>query len=285
MAKKSEDPQVLYIAGAFSGVAEAIAVQPFDMVKTRHQLNTGQNLSVTGTLRAIYSEGGIRRFYRGMTPELIGMVPKSSGMYGTYELVRLHLAKDYGDVSWVAAAGGLASGVPESLIVTPTQVVKVRMQAREHLGRYTSPLDCLQKTLKFEGLRSMYIGLGPTLWRNCVWNTVYFGTMHKLKSLTPQTSSPVAEMGLTLITGFFGAVFATCFNSPFDVAKSRFQSQIYVEGEIPKYRFTWQTLYLVYKEEGIGAVYKGFKPKAIRMGLGGAVAMFAFELVTTNLRL
>jgi solute carrier family 25 (mitochondrial 2-oxodicarboxylate transporter), member 21 len=70
MRQKSEDPQVLYIAGALSGISEALAVQPFDMVKTRHQLNPGNNLSVTGTLSAIYREGGIARFYRGMTPEL-----------------------------------------------------------------------------------------------------------------------------------------------------------------------------------------------------------------------
>jgi solute carrier family 25 2-oxodicarboxylate transporter 21 len=109
--------------------------------------------------------------------------------------------------------------------------------------------------------------------------------MHKLKSLSPKGDSKASEMALTLVTGFFGAVFATCFNSPFDVAKSRFQSQIKVPGTIPKYRYTWQTLFLVYKEEGLGSVYKGFKPKAIRMGLGGAVAMFSFELVAENLRL
>ena len=63
------------------------------------------------------------------------MVPKSSGMYATYEIVRQHLSKEYGDVTWVSAAGGLASGVPESVIVTPAQVIKVRMQAKEHLGR------------------------------------------------------------------------------------------------------------------------------------------------------
>ena len=55
-----------------SGIAEAFAVQPFDMVKTRHQLNPGLNQSVIGTLKALYAEGGFGRFYRGMTPELIG---------------------------------------------------------------------------------------------------------------------------------------------------------------------------------------------------------------------
>lgn len=76
---KSQNPQVLFFAGALCGVTEALAVQPFDMVKTRHQLNPGLNESVYGTLVSLYAEGGVGRFYRGMLPELIGMVPKSSG--------------------------------------------------------------------------------------------------------------------------------------------------------------------------------------------------------------
>jgi len=83
---------VLFLAGGISGVAEAFAgcfeiirllrkhilimtfckVQPFDMVKTRHQLNSKCNAGVLETLRGIYSEGGFRAFYRGMSAELIG---------------------------------------------------------------------------------------------------------------------------------------------------------------------------------------------------------------------
>lgn len=153
------------------------------------------------------------------------------------------------------------------------------MQAKEHLGRFSNSWDCLQKTLKLEGPSALYVGLGPTLWRNCVWNTVYFATMHKLKTFFPKSESKLTEMGKTLLTGFAGAIFATCFNAPFDVVKSRFQSQIKASDGVVKYRNTWQSLTLIYKEEGISSVYKGFKPKAIRMGLGGAVAMATFELV------
>lgn len=35
----------LFIAGALSGIAEAICVQPFDIVKTRHQINTGKHFN------------------------------------------------------------------------------------------------------------------------------------------------------------------------------------------------------------------------------------------------
>jgi hypothetical protein len=49
------------------------------MVKTRHQLNPGLNEPVYKTLGNLYKEGGFGRFYRGMLPEIVGMVPKSSG--------------------------------------------------------------------------------------------------------------------------------------------------------------------------------------------------------------
>jgi hypothetical protein len=122
--------QVLFLAGAFSGLAEALVVQPFDMIKTRHHLNHEKIETITETMVSVYREGGFLRFYRGITAELVGMVPKSSAMYASYELVRKFISDDmgYGDTSIVAATAGLASGVPEALTVQPFQVVKVRLQ-------------------------------------------------------------------------------------------------------------------------------------------------------------
>lgn len=288
------------------------------MIKTRHQLNPGHNASVSQTMRLIYQEGGFLRFYRGMTAEIVGIMPKSSGMYASYELVRRYLTEDdsvgrrmvhslcEGDRARTVMSSffaGLFSGIPESLIVTPTQVVKVRLQSKDYLGRYKNTVDCFRQIVRDEGVLALTGGLVPTFFRNCVWNSIYFATMPLLKSIVPDPkdilSNPtprnlyVADKGLTLVTGFFGAIFATCFNAPFDVVKSRVQSQLRpVIDNAPslgdknvalKYRGTFQTLFLIYREEGLAACYKGFKPKAIRMGLGGAVAMFTFEILAALL--
>lgn len=244
----------------------------------------GANYGVMLSLQQIYKEGGFRRFYRGMSAEICGMIPKNSAMYAVYEIVRCKLCDDfkYGDTSIVASIAGLAAGVPEALIVTPFQVVKVRLQAKEHLGKYNGPIDCALKLFRTEGVKGYTIGLGATIIRNCVWNTVYFGSMHWGKKQLPLTESKWTQSLQTFFSGFFGAVFATCFNAPFDVVKSRFQSQIPASdanGNMPlKYRNTFQTLHLIFTEEGMTACYKGFQPKAIRMGLGGAVGMMSFEL-------
>lgn len=278
------------------------------MVKTRHQLNAGLNETVFKSLSSIVREGGFFRLYRGMSAEILGMIPKSSAMYGSYEIARRQMnvwfpspnEETVGHEALVSFGAGLFSGIPESTVVTPFQVVKVRLQTKEYTGQYKNTLDCFLKVFRQEGIATFATGYVPTLWRNCVWNSIYFGTMAWLKSVSPKVDTFLKptyyktieekerllyslEKVQTLVTGFCGAIFATCFNAPFDVVKSRFQSQMHLTNsdgtKVPlKYRGTFQTLFLIYKEEGIAACYKGFKPKAIRMGLGGGVAMMTFEI-------
>jgi hypothetical protein len=38
------------------------------------------------------------------------------------------------------------------------------------------------QVLASEGIAALFIGLGPTIARNCVWNSIYYGTMHEVKS-------------------------------------------------------------------------------------------------------
>ena len=62
------------------------------------------------------------------------------------------------------------------------------------------------------------------------------------------------------------------------VVKSRFQSELRIPGQQRVYQYTIPSLIMIIKTEGLQAAYKGFQPKAIRMGLGGAVAMASFDL-------
>lgn len=50
------------------------------------------------------------------------------------------------------------------------QVVKVQMQAKENLGRYTGVTNCASSLVQKEGPLALYKGLESHLWRNAVWN-------------------------------------------------------------------------------------------------------------------
>ena len=61
--------------------------------------------------------------------------------------------------------------------------------------------------------------------------------------------------------------------------KSRIQNTTRQAGVVPKYNWTYPALAIVYKEEGFGALYKGFTPKVLRLGPGGGVLLVVFDQV------
>jgi len=101
---------------------------------------------------------------------------------------------------------------------------------------------------------------------------------HARKYVT-EPDSYILGLAQSLVIGFAGGITATGFNAPFDVVKSRIQGQAVMEGSAPKYTSIVGTLASITKEEGPAALYKGFTPKALRMGLGGGVAVTAFEAI------
>jgi solute carrier family 25 2-oxodicarboxylate transporter 21 len=56
-----------FLPGAAAGLVESLCVQPFDMLKTRFQLVSGNTkLTIVNYAAQVFREGGILRFYRGI---------------------------------------------------------------------------------------------------------------------------------------------------------------------------------------------------------------------------
>lgn len=252
-------------------------MQPLEMLKTRMQISHSK-LQLMPTLRDILREGGFRQLYRGGLPEITGLIPRATAALSTLEYSqRLFRSwdKDGQLTAPYAYASGSLCGVTEGVVFSPFQVIKVRLMAKEHLGRYHNTWDCIVKVLRSEGPSALLIGLGPTLYRNCVWNGLYYGSMHQVEThYLDKLDNPALELARSFMVGMVIGMAATCFNVPFDVVKSRFQSQL--PGEV-RYTSTLQALTMIYREEGAQALYKGFVPKALRLGLGQTIGLLMFQ--------
>lgn len=92
---------------------------------------------------------------------------------------------------------GCASGATTSLIEAPVALLKCQLQMQYRLSdqpadgaaslvraegttaavrqaRFTSLWDCLRGVIRVGGLRGVFQGLGPTLWRNCPGQGAHF---------------------------------------------------------------------------------------------------------------
>jgi len=280
-ARSQVSGDTLALAGGLAGIIEAVAIQPLEIIKVRFQLNEGLNTSISNCCRDLIREGGVPRLYRGLLPELLGMFPTRSVMYTSQELCRrqlIQLSPSQRETSLVAGGAGILAAVPEAAVTTPFQFVKLRLQSAAYNGRYTGTVDCVQKVATEEGIRSFGTGFTSTAARNSVWNGVYFFTMFHIRHYVKKPESYTLGLLQTLAVGFFGGVTATSFNAPLDVVKSRIQGQISSAG-CKKYTSILGTLTSIISNEGVFALYKGFQPKALRMGLGGGVALTSFEMM------
>ncbi|XP_052375100.1 probable mitochondrial glutathione transporter SLC25A39 isoform X2 [Oncorhynchus keta] len=94
---------ISFTAGAISGAVAAIVTLPFDVVKTRRQIQLGEmetlgvpvkNLTSTWhIMRGIWAESGYRGLFAGFLPRVIKVAPACAVMISTYEFGKTFFQK------------------------------------------------------------------------------------------------------------------------------------------------------------------------------------------------
>jgi solute carrier family 25 (mitochondrial 2-oxodicarboxylate transporter), member 21 len=171
---------------------------------------------------------------------------------------------------------GASAGATEAFVVVPFELVKIRLQDKAQASKYNGMLDVVRKVVAQEGLLSLYQGLESTMWRHILWNAGYFGCIFQVRALIPKAKDKKGQIMNDIISGSVGGTVGTILNTPLDVVKSRIQNSPRVAGQVPKYNWAWPAVGTVMKEEGFGALYKGFLPKVLRLGPGGGILLVVF---------
>ncbi|KAL8740613.1 MAG: hypothetical protein Q9190_006709 [Brigantiaea leucoxantha] len=269
-------------AGAVAGVSE---VYPLDVVKTRVQLQQGKGVGEEGyngmidCFRKIIKNEGVSRLYRGISAPILMEAPKRATKFAANESWGKYYRNLFGIPKMdqkLSILTGASAGATESFVVVPFELVKIRMQDRASAGRYKGMIDCVVKTIRAEGPLALYNGLESTMWRHILWNSGYFGCIYQVKSLLPKADGKNQQMRNDLLAGSIGGTIGTVLNTPMDVVKSRIQNSPKIAGSVPKYNWAWPALGTVMREEGFGALYKGFLPKVLRLGPGGGILLVVF---------
>ncbi|GAW26241.1 putative mitochondrial 2-oxodicarboxylate carrier [Rosellinia necatrix] len=222
---------------------------------------------------------GFSRLYRGITAPILMEAPKRAIKFAANDEWGKFYKKAFGAEKMtqpLSILTGASAGATESFVVVPFELVKLRLQSKESAGKYNGAVDVVSKVIKNEGILAMYNGLESTMWRHMLWNAGYFGCIFQVRELLPKAETKRGQVSNDIVAGTVGGTVGTILNTPMDVVKSRIQNTPKVPGQTPKYNWAWPACGTVMKEEGFGALYKGFLPKVLRLGPGGGILLVVF---------
>ena len=85
--------QLTLMCGAASGILSTLVTFPFDTVRRRMQIQSlhfalHEQISGVQIMRRLFKTDGLKGFYRGITPEVLKVIPMVSTMFTVYEMLK-----------------------------------------------------------------------------------------------------------------------------------------------------------------------------------------------------
>lgn len=273
---------------------EALVCHPLDTIKVRMQLSRrgkaggGKRRGFIATGAEIARKETPLGLYKGLGAVLTGIVPKMAIRFTSYEWYKQLLAGPDGKVKGSANfLAGLAAGVTEAVaVVTPMEVVKIRLQAQYHsmadpldVPKYRNAAHAFYTVLKEEGPGALWRGVSLTALRQGTNQAANFTAYTELKAFAqnrqPDPNVPLPSYTTAFLGLISGAVGPFC-NAPIDTIKTRLQRTPAEPGQSAMGRIV-NIGSAMFKQEGPRAFWTGITPRVARVAPGQAVTFAVYE--------
>ena len=197
------------------GITAATLTAPLDVLKTRLQSDIYQAqlrahakqmaslnparaavyhlMDTLHILRTVYQVEGPRALFKGLGPNLIGVVPARAINFFVYGNGKRIISEHWNhgeEAAWVHLTAGAVAGVATSTATNPIWMVKTRLQLDKNVSersggamhrQYRNSYDCVRQILRDEGLRGMYKGMSAS-YLGVVESTMQWTLYEQLKA-------------------------------------------------------------------------------------------------------
>ncbi|XP_066548724.1 mitochondrial adenyl nucleotide antiporter SLC25A24 [Amia ocellicauda] len=158
-----------FIAGSLAGATAQTIIYPMEVMKTRLTLRkTGQYSGMFDCAKKIMKKEGVKAFYKGYVPNIIGIIPYAGIDLAIYESLKnawlSHYAIDSANPGLFVLLGcGTISSTCGQLASYPLALIRTRMQAQASMegSEQLSMVGLTKKIIKNDGFFGLYRGILP----------------------------------------------------------------------------------------------------------------------------
>ncbi|CRK24695.1 hypothetical protein BN1708_003836 [Verticillium longisporum] len=270
---KSSTRYPFWFGGSASSMA-ACVTHPLDLanrvsVKVRLQVrrpDAPKNMS--GTVLHILKSDGPAGLYAGLSASLLRQMTYSTVRFGVYEELKTRAMRrspnnkqpSFPVLTAMASLAGFIGGVSGNA----ADVLNVRMQqdaALPHAERrnYRHALDGLLRMARDEGPLSWFRGVLPNSMRAAAMTASQLASYDTFKGLLLRNTPLHDDLTTHFTASLLAGMMAATVTSPVDVIKTRVMTATTQEGLV-------KTLKTIYRNEGLGWMFKGWLPSFLRLG-------------------
>lgn len=295
------------IAGGIAGSFSATITCPMEVVKTHLQASKGGSevaLSAKGPFavaRNIARIEGVKGFFRGLLPTLIGILPARATYFWAYSTTKDFLSNRIGESPIVHMLSAAAAGISSNTLTNPIWLMKSRVQLQAGARANNSMVyrgygDAMLRIFREEGIAGFFKGLTASYW-GVTEGALHFVVYERIKAKLIENNKRRTVRGdflrdnvhppdpnrLTslqyLTAAAFSKLIASAATYPHEVVRLRMREQPKFVGAVPKYRGMIQSLRLIAREEGRRGLYAGMGTHLARVVPNAALMFFTYEVV------
>ncbi|CAH1423109.1 unnamed protein product [Lactuca virosa] len=216
------------IGGIFSCGLTHMAVTPLDLIKCNMQINPAKFKSISSGFGTLLKEQGIKGFFTGWVPTLLGYSVQGACKFGFYEFFK----KAYSDISGpenaakyktlIYLAGSASAELIADIALCPFEAVKVRVQTNPGFAKGFS--DGFPKFINAEGTAGLYKGLVPLWGRQIPYTMMKFASFETIVEMIYKHAIPIPkdqcskslQLGVSFVGGYVAGVFCAIISHPAD---------------------------------------------------------------------
>lgn len=266
-----------FVQSGTAAVCATIIVNPFDVMKTRLQLQaaTGTGCAstaarrytglLTGLVEVARSEG-VRGLQRGLAAASLLQFSNVACRFGFYDLFkkRLLTAGDQGHAAHLKSmVAGAGSGLIAAVVSNPFFLLKTRFQAVDSASARGSLLAAIAEIHATEGFAGFFKGLPAFAARVVVASSVQLSTYDSVKAALVARGLRAERVSTHFAASMVTGAAVVGAMQPFDLACTRMMSQ---EGARGPYRNVVHVLVQTVRAEGFFALYSGVLANYARFG-------------------
>lgn len=235
-------------------------------------------------IKNIVQTEGVRALFKGLGPNLIGVAPSRAVYFYAYakskQVLNTFVSSETPVVHIISAA---CAGFSSATCTNPIWFIKTRLQLDQKLGSNLTAWQCARGIYRAHGLRGFYKGLTASYYglsETIIHLVIYEEIKIRLREMRENETDDTDDDVRTAwnFVEYMGAAAtsktcATCVAYPHEVARTRLRE----EGS--RYHTFWQTITLVFREEGMRGLYRGLVIQLVRQIPNTAIMMSTYELV------